>query len=59
MLLLTGGWSERAVAGKLRGRGRRKTWQVEAACGNGGAPFQSEQDVLGFYEHVPVVAVFA
>lgn len=48
VLLLTGGWSERAVAGKLRRRGRRKTWQVGAACGNGGAPFQSEQDVLGF-----------
>lgn len=34
VLLLTGGWSERAVAGKLRGRGRSETWQVEAACGN-------------------------
>lgn len=34
--LLTGGLSEHAVAGKLRVRGRSKTWQVEAACGNGG-----------------------
>lgn len=37
--LLTGGLSEHAVAGKLRKRGRSKTWQVEAACGNGGAHF--------------------
>lgn len=35
--LLTGGLSEHAVAGKLRGRS--KAWQVEAACGNGGASF--------------------
>lgn len=62
MLLLTGGWNERAVAGKLRGGGRSKTWQVEAACGNVEMvvfPFSLNKMSLDFHEHVPVVAVYA